>query len=112
MGLISAAVRPVVFDAPAGIGAIAQALKVRVVVASSEDVYRNYDGLRGKVTTPPDPVSLSEDAPLRETRFPYRGQDVAFKYANDYEPRTVTQSVNRLIWKRSGKRRKQANSMT
>lgn len=57
----------------------------RVVAVSSADVYRNYDGFRGKATAPPDRVPLSENAPLRETRYPYRGQDLSFAYAHDYE---------------------------
>jgi len=44
----------------------------RWVMASSGDVYRNYDGLhrRGDVETILQP--LTEDAPLRISRFPYR----------------------------------------
>lgn len=57
----------------------------RIVAAGSADVYRNYDGLRGKSTTPPDPVPLAEDAPLRDVRYPYRGEDVPFEYAHDYD---------------------------
>lgn len=44
----------------------------RFVILSSGDVYRNYDGLRGASSHPPDPVPLSEEAPLRKTRYPYR----------------------------------------
>jgi nucleoside-diphosphate-sugar epimerase len=47
----------------------------RLVVMSSGDVYRNYDGLRGRYTGAPDPIPLREDAPLRETRYPYPGSD-------------------------------------
>jgi nucleoside-diphosphate-sugar epimerase len=43
----------------------------RLVVISSADVYRNYDGLRGRYNGPPDPVPLREDAPLREKLYPY-----------------------------------------
>lgn len=58
----------------------------RLVAVSSSDVYRNYDGWRGESTHPPDPVPLSEEAPLRETRYPYRGSDgVDFEYAEDYD---------------------------
>jgi nucleoside-diphosphate-sugar epimerase len=46
----------------------------RLVVLSSMDVYRAYDRFRGVVTGAPDPVPLAEDAPLRQTRFPYRNQ--------------------------------------
>lgn len=64
---------------------------IRVVGVSSGDVYRNYDGFRGKATAPPDPVPLSEDSPLRETRYPYRGHDTSFAYAHDYEKILVEQ---------------------
>ncbi len=65
----------------------------RVVAISSADVYRNYDGLHGKATAPPDIVPLAEDAPLRETLYPYRGQDLPFAYAHDYEKILVEQVV-------------------
>jgi nucleoside-diphosphate-sugar epimerase len=48
----------------------------RAVVISSEDVYRAYDRLRRKEPGPPDPIPLSEDAPLRGKLFPYRGESV------------------------------------
>jgi nucleoside-diphosphate-sugar epimerase len=57
----------------------------RVVALSSADVYRNYDGLRRKWTAQPDAVPLKEDAPLRDTRFPYRGSGLPFEHADDYE---------------------------
>ena len=58
----------------------------RLVVVSSSDVYRNYDGWRGESTHPPDPVPLREEAPLRETRYPYRGYEgVDFEDAADYD---------------------------
>jgi nucleoside-diphosphate-sugar epimerase len=44
----------------------------RVVVASSQDVYRARDRLCRAQPGPPDPVPLDEDAPLRELLFPYR----------------------------------------
>jgi nucleoside-diphosphate-sugar epimerase len=63
----------------------------RVVVMSSADVYRNYDGFRGKATAPPDPVPLAEDAPLRETRYPYRGHRLPFADGDDYDKILVEQ---------------------
>lgn len=44
----------------------------RVVIISSIDVYRAYDRLR--ITDPgaPDPIPLTEDAPLRKRLYPYR----------------------------------------
>lgn len=66
---------------------------VRVVAVSSADVYRNYDGFRGKTAAPPDPVPLSEDAPLRQTRYPYRGQASSFPHAHDYEKILVEQTL-------------------
>jgi nucleoside-diphosphate-sugar epimerase len=56
----------------------------RLVVISSGDVYRQYSGLRGVYAGPPDPVPLSEEAPLRESRYPYRfmskGDDLWWSY--------------------------------
>ena len=44
----------------------------RAVVISSGDVYRAYGRLTGLESGPPDPIPLTEDAPLRESRYPYR----------------------------------------
>jgi nucleoside-diphosphate-sugar epimerase len=44
----------------------------RLVAISSGDVYRAYGRLLGTEPGPPLAVPLSEDAPLRETLFPYR----------------------------------------
>jgi nucleoside-diphosphate-sugar epimerase len=57
----------------------------RLVVVSSADVYRNYDGFRLKPTAQPDPAPLDQNAPLRETRYPYRGSGIAFEHADDYD---------------------------
>ena len=65
----------------------------RLVVLSSADVYRNYDGLRGVGETPPDPPPLTEDAPLREELYPYRGADIPFKYKEDYDKILVERVV-------------------
>jgi nucleoside-diphosphate-sugar epimerase len=46
----------------------------RVVVISSQDVYRAYGRLRRTEPGPPDPVPLDEAAPLRERPYPYRGE--------------------------------------
>jgi nucleoside-diphosphate-sugar epimerase len=58
----------------------------RLVLISSGDVYRAYGRLTGHEPGPPDPVPLTEDAPLRRMLYPYRahaGQMGA--YARDYE---------------------------
>jgi nucleoside-diphosphate-sugar epimerase len=44
----------------------------RIVALSSGDVYRAYGRLLGTEPGPPEPVPLDEEAPLRETCFPYR----------------------------------------
>ncbi|MHC4600130.1 MAG: NAD-dependent epimerase/dehydratase family protein, partial [Planctomycetota bacterium] len=61
----------------------------RVVALSSQDVYRAYGVLTGKETGPPDPVPLTEDAPLRQNLFPYRGMS---ERLNDYEKILVEQA--------------------
>jgi nucleoside-diphosphate-sugar epimerase len=62
-----------------------QGIAQRLVVLSSGDVYRNYDGFRGMTSTPPDPCPLKEDAPLRENLYPYRAmatgqEDMFYNY--------------------------------
>ena len=44
----------------------------RIVAISSGDVYRAYGRLLGLEPGPPETVPLNEDAPVRETLFPYR----------------------------------------
>ena len=46
----------------------------RLVVVSSGDVYRAYGLLLGAEVGPPEPVPLTEDAPLRQALFPYRAK--------------------------------------
>jgi nucleoside-diphosphate-sugar epimerase len=65
----------------------------RVVALSSADVYRNYDGFRGRPTAPPDPMPLTEDAPLRELLYPYRGYGLPLDFADDYEKLLVERAV-------------------
>src|SRR5437867_11884645 len=48
----------------------------RLVAVSSGDVYRAYDRLRGKDPGPPDPTPLTEDSPLRDRLYPYRGENL------------------------------------
>lgn len=45
----------------------------RLVVISSQDVYQAYARVQGTEPGDPDPIPLTEDSPLRERRFPYRG---------------------------------------
>jgi nucleoside-diphosphate-sugar epimerase len=65
----------------------------RIVAVSSSDVYRNYDGWRGESNHDPDPVPLDEDAPVRETLFPYRGAEIDFAYAHDYDKLLVERTL-------------------
>jgi len=46
----------------------------RIVVASSMDVYKAYGCLLGLESGTPDPNTLTESSPLRESRFPYRSR--------------------------------------
>lgn len=64
----------------------------RIVAISSGDVYRNYEGLQSQGKHPPDPVPLTEDAPLRETRYPYRDlEGLDFEFKQDYDKILVEQ---------------------
>lgn len=65
----------------------------RLVVLSSGDVYRQYDGLRGTSDHPPDPIPLGENALRRSSRYPYRGSDADFSYTHDYDKILVEERV-------------------
>lgn len=56
----------------------------RIVAISSQDVYRAYGRVRGSEPGPPDPVPLTEDAPLRERLYPYRGEAPRSQDGPDY----------------------------
>ena len=57
----------------------------RVVALSSGDVYRAYGVFLGSEPGDPDPGPLTEDAPLRENFFPYRGTGGLPAHLADYE---------------------------
>ncbi len=58
----------------------------RLVLVSSCDVYRAYGRLTKSEKGPPEPVPLSEDAPLRSVLYPYRGMEEQIgAYARTYE---------------------------
>lgn len=70
----------------------------RVVVISSEDVYRAYNRFRRKELGPPDPVPLSEDAPLRGKLFPYRSE--SFPGTEDPERRRSIDDYEKILVER------------
>ena len=48
----------------------------RTVAASSQDVYRAWGYVTGRDSGPVDP-QITEDSPLRESRYPYRGRKLS-----------------------------------
>jgi nucleoside-diphosphate-sugar epimerase len=46
----------------------------RVVAISSQDVYRAFGRVNNKESGPVEPGPITEDSPLRENLYPYRGQ--------------------------------------
>ncbi len=75
-------------------GGIAQ----RVVAISSQDVYRAYGRLIGIESGPIDSVPLTEDAPLRQRLYPYRGekprsQEDRSRWLDDYDKTLVERVV-------------------
>jgi nucleoside-diphosphate-sugar epimerase len=70
-----------------------QGITGRVVAISSQDVYRAYDRLRRLEPGPPDPMPLTEDAPLRQRLYPYRGDDTVSAKSDDYEKILVERAV-------------------
>jgi nucleoside-diphosphate-sugar epimerase len=70
----------------------------RVIAISSQDVYRAYGKLIGIESGPTEPIPLTEDAPLRQKRFPYRGQsrrkpDDPRRWLDDYDKILVERVV-------------------
>jgi nucleoside-diphosphate-sugar epimerase len=70
----------------------------RAVVISSQDVYRVYGRLLGLESGAPDPTPLSEDAPLRERLYPYRGEqpraaDDPVRWMDEYDKILVERAV-------------------
>ncbi len=70
----------------------------RVVAISSMDVYRAYGRLIGREPGPPDPIPLTEEAPLRERLYPYREEsprpsDDPRRWADDYDKILVERVV-------------------
>lgn len=62
----------------------------RTVAISSQDVYRAYGRVRRVERGDPDPTPLTEDAPLREKPYPYRGEtlhspDDPDQWMDDYD---------------------------
>jgi nucleoside-diphosphate-sugar epimerase len=62
----------------------------RWVMASSCDVYRNYEGLHRRAEPEPMPGSLAENSPLRTLRHPYRqlprrAADAPDAWMDDYD---------------------------
>ena len=79
--------------AQAGLSGIAG----RMVAISSMDVYRAYDRLRRAYPGPPDPAPLTEDSPLRDHLYPYRGEHrppgLDRPYFHDYDKIMVERVV-------------------
>ncbi len=66
----------------------------RAVVISSCDVYRNYGRLQGQEPGPPDPEPLTEDSPLRESRYLYRHmKNTPLDCAEEYEKILVEETL-------------------
>ena len=70
----------------------------RVVAISSGDVYRAYGRLLRTEPGPLESVPLSEEAPLRERLYPYRGETVRepedpMRWVDDYEKILVERVV-------------------
>jgi nucleoside-diphosphate-sugar epimerase len=62
----------------------------RFVMASSCDVYRNYEGLHRKAASEPITGALDEASPLRTLRYPYRAEprrpaDAPDAWMDDYD---------------------------
>jgi nucleoside-diphosphate-sugar epimerase len=77
-----------------GLAQAFRGLTPRLVVLSSQDVYAAYGRLLRLEGGAPDSALLSEDAPLRSSRFPYRAISKPGEMAFDYEKIQVEQAVS------------------
>jgi nucleoside-diphosphate-sugar epimerase len=68
----------------------------RLVAISSQDVYRAYGRLIGTEPGPPDAISLTEDSPLREKLYPYRGETPR----SEDDPRRWTDDYDKILVER------------
>jgi nucleoside-diphosphate-sugar epimerase len=78
-----------------------QGLIARHVLISSCDVYRNYGLLQRLERGRPDPGPLDETAPLRTSRFPYRGAqpraaDDPARWMDDYDKIPIEAAVREM----------------
>ena len=64
----------------------------RLVAVSSQDVYLAFDILRNRTQQPPVPQPMTEDAPLREQLYPYRGLFPPDSRMHDYDKIPVEQT--------------------
>lgn len=68
----------------------------RAVVASSCDVYRNFGGLIGVETLPPEMGALTEESAVRSKRYPFRAQAKGRSdWAYEYEKLDVEELLER-----------------
>jgi len=70
----------------------------RVVSISSQDVYRAFGRVNHKESGPIEPPPITEDSPLRENLYPYRGktlrgEDEPQKWQDDYDKILVERIV-------------------
>lgn len=69
----------------------------RVVAISSQDVYRAFGRVNNKETGPAEPGPITEDSPLREHLYPYRGEtprnEDQKQWMNDYDKLLVERAV-------------------
>ena len=70
----------------------------RAVVISSQDVYRAFGRVNGIEPSAPDDAPLTEDSPLRERLYPYRGEqpraeDDPMRWADSYDKILVERVV-------------------
>ena len=68
----------------------------RIVAISSQDVYPAFGRVNRKESGPPDPLPITEDSPLRENLYPYRGYDLR----NQDTPQFVTDNYDKILVER------------
>jgi nucleoside-diphosphate-sugar epimerase len=69
----------------------------RVVTLSSQDVYRAFGRVNFKESGPADPLPITEDSPLRENLYPYRGTPVANRHEGRWRDNYDKILVERVV---------------
>ena len=68
----------------------------RLVAISSQDVYRAFGRVNGKESGPIESIPITEESPLRQNMYPYRGE----KLRNEDDPKRWQDDYDKILVER------------